>query len=72
MSVDLNLNTKNTVSIETRLAIAEKMTLDFTLAPNVQTSNTLKANFTLKWAQKPFVRSLTTANQGEKRENLKK
>ena len=50
MSVDLNLNTKNTVSIETRLAIAEKMTLDFALAPNSQISNTLNANFALKWA----------------------
>ena len=72
MSVDLNLNTKNTVSIETSTGIAEKMTLDFTLTTNVQTSNTLKANFTLKWAQKPFVRSQTTTNQGEKRENLRK
>ena len=50
MSVDLNLNTKNTVSIETSNGIAEKMTLDFTLTTNVQTSNTLKANFSLKWA----------------------
>ena len=72
MSVDLNLNIKNTVSIETSTGIAEKVTVDFALAPNTRISNTLNANFTLKWAQKPFVRSLTTANQGEKRENLKK
>ena len=51
--------------------IAEKMTLAFILAPNAQISNTLNANFTLKWAQNPFVRSQTTVNQGEKRENLK-
>ena len=72
MSVNLNLNIKNTVSIETSTGIAENMILDFPLAPNVQVSNTLNANFGLKWAQKPFVRSQTTANQGEKRENLKK
>ena len=34
MSVDLNLNTKNTVSIETSTGIAEKVTLDFALDPN--------------------------------------
>ena len=72
MSVDLNLNIKNTVSIETSTGIAEKVTVDFALTPNTQVSNTLNANFLLKWAQKHFVRSQTTVNQGEKRENLKK
>ena len=70
--MDLNLNIKNTVSIETSTGIAEKVTVDFALAPNTQISNTLNANFTLKWAQKRFVRGLITANHGEKRENLKK
>ena len=51
MSVDLNLNIKNTVSIETSTGISEKVTVDFALAPNTQISNTLNANFTLKWAQ---------------------
>ena len=72
MSVDLNLNIKNTVSIETSTGISEKVTVDFALAPNTQISNTLNANFTLKWAQKPFVRNQTATKQGEKRENLKK
>lgn len=34
MSVDLNLNIKNTVSIETSTGIAEKVRVDFALAPN--------------------------------------
>jgi len=71
-SIALKLNIKSSVSIETSTGIAEKMTPDFILAPNTQVSDKLKANFALKWAQKPFVRSQTTANQGEKRENLKK
>ena len=45
MSVDLNLNIKNTVSIETSTGIAEKVTVDFALTPNTQISNTLNANF---------------------------
>lgn len=69
---DANIDATNTVSIETSTGIAENMTLAFTLVPNAQISNTLHENFTLKWAQNPFVRSQTTANQGEKRENLKK